>query len=129
MKVAFATDDEKVINSHFGKCELFIIYDITPEKYSWYTTRYIANENDDDEYGRIDKRVDAMSDCSLVFITQIGPTAAAKVTKKKIMPIKVESGTEIVQQLDRLLLMLQNKPPLWLAKIMNQESKNQEEVI
>lgn len=127
MKVAFATDDEKVINSHFGKCELFIIYDITPEKYTWYTTRYISNEDSDDEYGRIDKRVDAMADCSLVFITQIGPTAAAKVTKKKIMPIKVEYGTQIEEQLDRLLLMLQNKPPLWLAKIMNQE-KNQEEV-
>lgn len=129
MKVAFATDDERIVNSHFGRCELFIIYDITPEKYSWYTTRYVSSNPDDDEYGKIDKRVGAISDCSLVFVTQIGPTAAAKVTKQKIMPIKVETGTEILQQLDRLLVMLQNKPPLWLAKIMKQESQNREEVI
>ena len=60
MKVAFATDDEKVINSHFGKCQLFIIYEMTPDKYTWYTTRYINVSEDDDEFGRIEKRVEAI---------------------------------------------------------------------
>lgn len=129
MKVAFATDDEKVINSHFGKCQLFIVYEMKPDKYTWYTTRYITSSEEDDEFDRIEKRVEAISDCALVFITAIGPSAAAKVTRNKIMPIKVEMGTGIEEQLDRLLLMLQNKPPLWLAKIMKQSQHDQEEVV
>ncbi|WP_339061005.1 nitrogen fixation protein NifX [Tepidibacillus marianensis] len=120
MKVAFATNDEKIMNEHFGKSKLFIIYEVTSEKYVQLTNRSVIN-TDKSENGRIEKRVEAINDCSLVFVTEIGPAAAAQIIKMKIMPIKLEIGTKIEEQLDRLLSMLQNKPPLWLVKIMKQE--------
>ena len=79
--------------------------------------------------GELKNGLRPLTDCALVFITAIVPSAAARVTRNKIMPIKVEMGTGIKEQLDRLLLMLQNKPPLWLAKIMKQNNHDQEEVV
>lgn len=128
MKVAFATNDEIHVNSHFGFCETFSVYEITQDKYEKLSPQKVVVEEIMEESGRIDARVNAVSDCTLLFITQIGPSAAARVTKNKIMPIKVKDGTPILEQLDRLLEMLKNKPPLWLAKVLN-EGKEKDEVI
>lgn len=126
MKVAFATDDEKHVNSHFGFCETFSVYELSLGKYEKLAPRKVVIVQNMEEAGRIEARVNAVNDCTLLFITQIGPAAAARVTRNKIMPIKVEDGTTIQEQLDRLMFMLKNRPPLWLAKALN-ESKLKDE--
>ncbi|MMZ68126.1 hypothetical protein D1872_307760 [compost metagenome] len=67
-----------------------------------------------------------MEDCALVFLMQIGASAAARVTRKKIMPVKVPGGSSIEGQLRRLQEMLRGTPPLWLAKIFNEEEALEE---
>lgn len=126
MKVAFASEDGRNINSHFGHCKAFTIYEITPEEYVWSELRNVPEYEEGDEYDKIDARVKTIGDCSLLFVTQIGSTAAAKVTRQQIMPVKVEHGTSILEQMDRLLHMLQTKPPLWLAKLIQQEKRKED---
>lgn len=119
MKVAFATEDGKHVNAHFGRCGCFSVFELDAEGYRWLTARGIAEDRAGQaESDKIEKRVDAVKDCTLLFLNQIGPTAAAKVTRAGVMPLKVEEGTEIIGQLERLKDMLKNKPPLWLAKAM-----------
>lgn len=118
MKVAFATEDGKRVDSHFGRCACFSIFEINEHSYQWLKAREIAENSSQVESEKIDKRVEAVKDCTLLFVCQIGPTAAAKVTRAGVMPLKVEEGTDIVGQLERLQAMLQNKPPLWLVKAM-----------
>jgi nitrogen fixation protein NifX len=118
MKVAFATEDGKRVDSHFGRCSCFSIFEINEHEYQWLKAREITEANVNVESEKIDRRVEAVKDCTLLFVCQIGPTAAAKVTRSGVMPLKVEEGTEIMGQLDRLQAMLQNKPPLWLVKAM-----------
>ncbi|WP_258535713.1 nitrogen fixation protein NifX [Bacillus sp. 03113] len=125
MKVAFATGDGEHIDTHFGFCEAFDIYEITKEKYEKLVTREIADDLDGSENGRIEDRLNMVIDCTLLFITQIGPAAAARVTRSKIMPVKVKEGTSIQEQLDKLLAMLQTNPPLWLAKALNSREETE----
>lgn len=126
MKVAFASDDGRLINSHFGHCKTFTIYNVTPEKFEWAELRNVPEAGEGDEIGRIEARVNTILDCSLLFVTQIGSTAAAKVTRNKIMPVKVDHDTPILDKLDQLLHMLQTKPPIWLAKIVKQDQQKEE---
>jgi len=56
-----------------------------------------------DEAGKIDSRLEAVSDCTLIFIMQIGASAAARVTRRKIMPVKVAMGSPIDEQVKRLV--------------------------
>lgn len=118
MKVAFATEDGKRVDSHFGRCACFSVFEINESEYQWLAAREISETGLQVESEKIEKRVDAVKDCTLLFVCQIGPTAAARVTRAGVMPLKVEEGTEIVGQLERLQTMLKNKPPLWLVKAM-----------
>ncbi|MFT8321324.1 MAG: NifB/NifX family molybdenum-iron cluster-binding protein [Bacillus sp. (in: firmicutes)] len=124
IKVAFATEDGVHVDTHFGHCEAFDVYEITTEKYQKLATRVISDKEDNNESNRIEERLNLVIDCTLLFINQIGPTAAARVTRSKIMPVKVKEGTPIYEQLDRLLLMLQTNPPLWLSKAMNTRAEH-----
>lgn len=118
MKVAFATEDGKRVDSHFGRCACFSVFEIDADQYKWLEAREIPEAGAEIESEKIERRVDAVKDCTLLFVCQIGPSAAAKVTRSGVMPLKVEEGAEIMGQLDRLQAMLQNKPPLWLMKAM-----------
>lgn len=118
MKVAFATEDGKRVDSHFGRCACFSVFEIDADQYKWLEAREIPEAGVEIESEKIERRVEAVKDCTLLFVCQIGPSAAAKVTRSGVMPLKVEEGAEIMGQLDRLQAMLQNKPPLWLMKAM-----------
>lgn len=117
MKVAFSSTNSTDIDAHFGQCPFFTIYEIKDNNYSLFEIRKVEEESLN-ELNRIEARVDLIKDCKLVFITQIGPTAAAKVTNKKIMPVKVNHGTAIFEQMEKLVTMFRTKPPIWLAKAM-----------
>ncbi|MNP69726.1 Dinitrogenase iron-molybdenum cofactor [compost metagenome] len=88
------------------------------QSYRWLEPREVSEQNIQMESEKNERRVDLIKDCTLLFVCQIGPAAAAKVTRSGVMPLKVEEGTEIVGQLERLVAMLANKPPLWLVKAM-----------
>lgn len=120
MKVAFATEDGKRVDSHFGRCGCFSVFEIGVEGYRWLEAREVSDALAPAESDRIERRVEAVKDCTLVFMNQIGATAAARITRRGIMPLKVEEGTDIIGQLERLQAMLRSKPPLWLAKAMRQ---------
>ena len=118
MKVAFATEDGKRVDSHFGRCMVFSVFEVDGQSYRWLEPREVSEQNIQVESEKNERRVDLIKDCPLLFVCQIGPAAAAKVTRSGVMPLKVEEGTEIVGQLERLVAMLANKPPLWLVKAM-----------
>lgn len=120
MKVAFATDGGRLINTHFGHCQTFMVYEITTERFKWLETRKVVEPENNTEASRIEARLNTIMDCTLVFVTAIGASAAARVTRNKIMPVKVDHDTEILQQLDRLLDMLRTKPPLWLVRALKE---------
>lgn len=125
MKVAFATEDGKRVDSHFGRCSCFSIFEVNENQYQWLKAREVSEGGVRVESEKIERRVDAVRDCTLLFVCQIGPAAAAKVTRAGVMPLKVEEGAEIIGQLERLQAMLQNKPPLWLVKAMRKTEEEE----
>ncbi|WP_410769540.1 nitrogen fixation protein NifX [Fontibacillus sp. BL9] len=122
MKIAFASDDGLTVNAHFGQSLQFAIYKISKEGGTeLLEIRRVSGDRGEDEHGRIEARIAAVEDCALVFLMQIGASAAARITRRKIMPVKVPMGSSIEGQLKRLQEMLRGKPPLWLAKILSEE--------
>lgn len=120
MKVAFASMDGKTVDAHFGHCERFTILQMDESGYHYLESRDIPLRADIGEVDKIEERVAAVEDCTLLFICQIGPAAAARITRKGVMPIKVTMGTRLSEQLEQLHEKLKNNPPLWLVKAMRQ---------
>ena len=126
MKVAFATDNGSRVNAHFGQSPMFAVYNVTKNGGELLELRKLPDVLNQDEAGKIDSRLEAVNDCTLIFLMQIGASAAARVTRRQIMPVKVPFGSSIEDQVKRIVELLQGKPPLWLAKVLRAEEEGDE---
>ncbi len=118
MKVAFATNDGIHINEHFGWASSFAVYDVTPDSFSLVEVRSVPNTDDDEEDDKVMRRVDVIRDCCMLNVAAIGGTAAAKVIRARIHPVKSEGDPTIESVLEKLQGVLQGTPPPWLRKLL-----------
>jgi len=120
MKVAFATKDMTSIDDHFGWAKQFAVYEINKEGFSLCGI-VKTEEGVDTEDEKINSKIEAIKDCAIVYCQAIGPTAAAKVIKHHIHPIKIDKPTEIEEALGALQTMLKGNPPPWIKRIVMKE--------
>jgi len=130
MKIAFTTEDQIHINSHFGWAKKIDVYDVTTEGYQFLQT--LTFEGDLKEDGNEDKllpKLEALKDCTIVYVAAIGGSAAARLIKNKITPVKAQSETEKIENvLIKLVVTLKGNPPPWLRKALQQKSQAFEEL-
>jgi nitrogen fixation protein NifX len=120
MKVAFATEDLKLVDAHFGWAKHIAVYDVTPEDIHLVTTFEFAGDLEED--GNEDKlgpKLKAIEDCAILYVAAIGGSGAARVVARKIHPIKVAEPEAIDGILLRLQNVLSGTPPPWLRKALN----------
>jgi nitrogen fixation protein NifX len=129
MKVAFATMDGNKVDEHFGRAGMFAIYEITEGGYHFVEMRKFADGIDQAIVGTRDmgqlhdnavqSKVDRLADCKLIYLTEIGGPAAARLVKKGIMPMKVKEPMSIESALRQLGETIKRSPPPWLRKAMS----------
>lgn len=116
MRVAFATMGQDRIDAHFGVAPGFAVYDITPEDIRYAGMIRIPEQYAEDE--KIENRAELLRECTVVYCTQIGGPAAARLIQQNIHPLKVSEGTLIEGELQRFQTMLKGNPPPWLRKLL-----------
>jgi nitrogen fixation protein NifX len=119
MKVAFASTDKIHIDEHFGRAEVFYLWDIGPESAEFSGIVQMDTDSEEDEADRIESRCSNLSDCALVYVAEIGGPAAARLVAKKIHPIKSKEHAPIAETAEKLQQVLQGNPPPWLQKAMH----------
>lgn len=129
MKVAFATTDGVSVNEHFGRAGMFAIYDITEQGNHLVELRKFADGmdtavTDTREKGplhdsAVERKIDRLADCKLVYVTEIGGPSAARLVKKGMMPMKVKEPLSIENALIQLAEIIRKSPPPWMRKAMN----------
>jgi nitrogen fixation protein NifX len=127
MKVAFATQDLKRVDAHFGWAKNIAIYEIGPEGHEFLEA--IQFEGDLKEDGNEDKlapKIDAIKDCAILYVAAIGGSGAARVVANNIHPMKVNQPEEISDLLAKLGEVLRGVPPPWLRKAL---TKGKERVL
>jgi nitrogen fixation protein NifX len=119
MKIAFATQDLEHVDAHFGWAKSIVVYNITPEGYTFVEKFDFGDklEEDGDE-DKLAPKLEAIKDCAIVYVAAIGGSGAARVVAMKIHPIKVPQPEVIKEILDRLQVVLQGNPPPWLRKAL-----------
>jgi nitrogen fixation protein NifX len=117
MKVAFATKSLDKVDDHFGHAKTLAIYDVDETGYRFLEYRHFEDVPDE-EYDKINQKVERIKDCAIVYVIAIGATAAARVVKAKIHPVKVNEPTPIEDILQKLVHTLKTNPPPWLKKAL-----------
>jgi nitrogen fixation protein NifX len=120
MKIAFATQDLKRVDAHFGWAKNIAIYEVSPEGHHFVELVEFAGDLEED--GNEDKlapKLEAIKDCAILYVAAIGGSGAARVVAKNIHPVKVNQPEEIEGLLIKLEEVLKGNPPPWLRKALN----------
>lgn len=125
MKVAFATRDNVHVNAHFGWAKQMDFYDVSKEGHNFLeTVSFGGNLKEDGNEDKLVPKVEAVLGCTLVYVSDIGGSAAARLIQKNITPMKAQNSEDkIADVLDQLVEKLNGDPPPWLRKVLQQESK------
>ncbi|TWA98947.1 nitrogen fixation protein NifX [Bradyrhizobium stylosanthis] len=119
MKVAFATQDLKRVDAHFGWAKNIAIYDVRPEGH--HLIESIQFDGDLKEDGNEDKltaKIEAIKDCAILYVAAIGGSGAARVVANNIHPMKVSMPEAIDDLCIKLEGVLKGSPPPWLRKVL-----------
>jgi nitrogen fixation protein NifX len=129
MKIAFATTDGKQVDEHFGRAGMFAVYEISALGSRFLEFRKFADGIDHAVVDTknsgaaheiaVEGKVERLSDCKLIYLTDIGGPSAARLVKKGIMPMKVKETLPIESALRQLAETIAKSPPPWLRKAMN----------
>jgi len=123
LKVAFATKDMEEINAHFGGAKEFVVYNVSKDGYE--VSEVIKTDNaelEDDD--KTDYRVRALKGVNIMYSESIGGTAAAKVIRAGIHPMKTTNSTRIEDVLKDLVKMINGNPPPWIKNIMQMQTEH-----
>jgi nitrogen fixation protein NifX len=124
MKIAFTTRDRIHVNSHFGSASAIDVYELSPNGYTFLETiRFDGNLNEDGNEDKLQPKIEALHDCTLVYTATIGASAASRLIKHHITPVNLRSEDETVgDMLTKLIEMLKGSPPPWLRKALQQRN-------
>ncbi len=123
LRVAFATKDMEEINAHFGGAKEFVVYNISQDGYEVSEViKTDTSELEDDD--KTDFRVRALKGVNIMYCESIGGTAAAKVIRSGIHPMKVNEPTPIKEILISLQQMINGNPPPWVKKIIQMKTEH-----
>ncbi len=114
INVAFATNDNKNIDAHFGSAKQFHIYTITENSSSLSDILSIKVKD-------TDGTINLLTGVDIVYFVDIGAIAAAKIINKGIFPIKYKEIVDIQTELQKLQDMLGSNPPPFIKKIIEKK--------
>lgn len=125
-RVAFATNNGKSVDGHFGNCMGFAIYEFDEDSIDFIGMRPLKDLSCIEKN---DIRANQIKDCHLLYVASIGGPAAAKVIKLGIHPLRDNHNNQITDVLDRLQTVINNNPTPWMAKMMGRTSPLAEQLL
>lgn len=124
MKVAFATQDLKRVDAHFGWAKNIAIYELSPTGHQFLeAVQFDGDLQEDGNEDKLAPKIEAIKDCALLYVAAIGGSAAARVVANKIHPIKVAGPEDIEEVLGKLKDVLNGTPPPFLRKAMMKDQE------
>jgi nitrogen fixation protein NifX len=127
LKIAFATQDLKRVDSHFGSAPAIVIYEVSPTGSRFVEAvqfDQVSNQNGhhpEDGDDHVGAKVEAISGCAMLFTLAIGGVAAARVVNNKVYPLKLPAPEAITDVIGRVQTMLRGTPPPWMRKLLHRE--------
>lgn len=119
MKVAFATQDLKRVDAHFGWARNIAIYDVAPDGHRFVeAVQFDGDLQEDGNEDKLAPKLEAIKDCAILYVAAIGGSGAARVVAQNIHPMKVPEPEPIPVLLERLSEVLRGTPPPWLRKAL-----------
>jgi len=145
LKIAMTTDSLVQVDADFISSKQLVIYDVFPEHYDFVDCIQfgpggkvkgkgpgggVGCNNDDNEdkptVDRITAMIQAMEGCSVLFTMGLSDFQAVRVKNAKVFPVKMEKPRDITEVVERLQMMLNGEPPLWMVRVLKGDQSRRE---
>ena len=125
MKVAFTTSDNLHVNAHFGWAKNIDLYEVSPSGFSFVSTVDCGGDlKEDGNEDKLVPKIEALKGCTLLYVSAIGGSAAARLINRNVTPIKARTDQDKIDDiLNELVKTLKGNPPPWLRKVLRQDSE------
>lgn len=124
MKIAFATQDMKRVDAHFGWARHIVVYEVSPDGSKFLQDfTFDGDLKEDGNEDKLAPKLEAIRDCAILYVAAIGGSGAARVVASNIHPIKVNQPEPIDELLVKLQEVLAGTPPPWLRKALAKDKK------
>ncbi len=77
MRIALASIDGTYVDQHFGSARIFQVFDVAGDSWALVESRRTAALCRGSCEGGFEHLLEALDDCDAVFVSRIGPSAAA----------------------------------------------------
>lgn len=119
LRIAVTSNNDQMIDGHFGSCLRILIYEATASAYRLAEVREVQTQ--ESGMARTDYITDLIRDCQILTTLSIGGPAAAKVTNADVHPVKQTAPVPSSDFMQRICDMLAGSPPPWIKKIMEKQ--------
>ena len=116
LRVGFASTDMKHVNQHFGTTKSLVIFGVNPDNAQLIEAIGFDYLGHDENEGKLSEKIEALTDCVAVYLEAIGSSAAQKLLRTGVQPVKVHDGAEIEELIKYLQDEMLQGPSTWLAK-------------
>jgi len=122
VKIAFASNDRRLVNQHFGAAEAFAIFEMSEtdsrlvEVAEFPKTTMNGATAMDGHEDKLAAKIELLEGCAAVYCNAVGASAIRQLLAKGIQPMRVDEGSGIDGLLGCLQKNMQSEPPFWLAK-------------
>ena len=119
MKVAFCTENQVDVDAHFGWAKKIAIHEVSAEESRLVEiVKFAGKLAEDGTEDKLVPKLEAVKDCAILYVAAIGGSAAAKVIKLGVHPVKAPTPQPIAEIIARLQEVLRGTPPPWLRKAL-----------
>jgi nitrogen fixation protein NifX len=122
LKIAFATDDVKTVNQHFGSAKSFAVYAVNPEASELVEVAEFGKLEQDGNEDKLAAKISLLDGCAAIYCEAIGASAIRQLVASGIQPVKVYRGSLIADLLDDFQNELRSGPSAWVAKALARQS-------
>ena len=119
LRVGFASTDMKHVNQHFGSAKSLVIFGVNPDDANLLEVVGFDYLNHDENESKLGEKIEVLDGCVAVYSEAVGSSAAQKLLRAGIQPVKVHDDAEIEELIKYLQEEMLQGPSSWLAKAID----------
>ena len=117
LRLAFATNDLKHVNQHFGAARSFAIYAVNAEHAELIEAVQFSEHQQDHNEDKLTAKLEMLRFCNAVYCQAVGSSAIHQLLAAGIQPLKVDVNTPITRLISDLQSQLfRSSPPWWVKR-------------
>lgn len=125
LHIAFATDDMRHVNQHFGAARCLAVYAVDETHARLIEAAQFSERNHGHSEAKLSEKLDLLQYCAAVYCLAVGGSAIKRLLDAGVQPVKVERNTPIKRLIAELQSQLRTEPPHWLRKASSAASEDE----